>query len=229
MNKKELVLRRHYRSLVKRVVLLFLLLWAVLWFNGCNIIAYGAQAFRTDQNPVDVAAEYTDLEGKRVAVLVAADEYTLFRFPRSPFRTGEAVSRGIVENLPEVSVSLPKEIARYQRSNPYWITTRPSRIIDELGVDRLVIIDLNEYRTNEAGNINVWKGVIDGTVSVYEADGEDPDNRTFERQVRAEFPRDSEFGLVRDRADEESVEAAVLEAFALKAGGLFYDHQEDRP
>ncbi|MEM1109478.1 MAG: hypothetical protein AAGH99_12400 [Planctomycetota bacterium] len=214
--------------LLRRTAAMGLLLGLVLPLSGCNVIAWAAAASRKDK-PVDIPAEYLDMVDKRIAVMVAADEYTMFRFPRATDRVGLSVSNAIHGNVDEAVVSIPAEIARYQRKNPYWITARPSRLIDELGVDRLVIIDLNEYRTHEGRNTGVWQGVIDGTVTVHEADGEDPDNAAFQKQVRAEFPEDSNFGMISADTEAESIEAATLRVFARRAGGLFFDYQEVRP
>ncbi|MBB6428694.1 hypothetical protein [Algisphaera agarilytica] len=203
------------------------LLMLPLLLSGCNFIAWGAAASRPDDEAtVEVAAEYLDLVDKRVAVMVSADEYTLFRFPRATDNVGQSVGNAIHANVENAVVSIPREVARYQRKNPYWITSRPSRLIADLGVDRLVVIDLNEYRTNEEGNSSVWRGVIDGTVTVYEADGEDPDNATFQRPVRAEYPEGGTFGLVSADADQHKIEAAALQRFTLRAAGLFYDHED---
>lgn len=207
---------------------LSLLLGLTLALSGCNIIAWAAAASRDDDKPIDVPAEYLDMVDKRIAVMVSADEYTLFRFPRASDNVSQAVSNAIQANVENAVVSIPREVSRYQRKNPYWITSRPSRLIDEMGVDRLIIIDLNEYRTNEEGNSSVWRGVIDGTVSVYEADGEDPDNRTFEKQVRAEYPEGSTFGLISADTDQAQIETAALNLFARRAGGLFFDHKDVR-
>jgi len=226
MSSKPILLARQYRSLILRVAFLFALLWMTMLTSGCNIIAWGAQAFRDDDKPIDVAAQYTGLADKRVAVMVSADDYTLFRFPRSTARVCEVVSIGIANNVPGVAVSLPREISKYQHRNPYWITSQPSRLIDALGVDRLVVIDLNEYRTHDQGNRSVFRGSISATVSVYEADEEDPDNSTFQQQVQAQFPEGSAFGVISDNTEEAQVETAVLKLFTLRAAGLFYDHQE---
>lgn len=226
---KPSILSRNYRSLAKRVVLLFVLLWTTMLLSGCNIVGWLAQGFRDDDKPIPVDALYTDMADKRVAVLVSADEYTLFRFPRSPFIVSTSVSNSIVTHVPGVAMALPREVDTFQRSNPYWITARPSRLINQLGVDRLVVIELNEYRTNEEGNANVWRGVIDGVVAVYEADAEVPDNRVFEKQVRAEYPENSEFGMMSYHAEEDAIEAAVLKLFTLRAAGLFFDHEEAPP
>lgn len=226
MTAHPFVLARKYQSLIGRIGSLFILLWLTLLMSGCNIIAWLGQAGREDEKIIDVPAEYTDLQNQRVAVMVSADEYTLFRFPRSTFRVAEVVSRAIQTNVEGAEVTLPKEVDAFQRKNPYWITSRPGRLIDQLGVGRLVVIDLNEYRTNEAGNAEVWRGTIDATVSVYEADGDDPDNRTFEKQVRVEYPEDSHFGMINSTADEAKIEAATLKLFAIRGAGLFFDHQD---
>ncbi|MEM9420106.1 MAG: hypothetical protein AAGA25_13790 [Planctomycetota bacterium] len=197
-----------------------------LLLGGCNFLAWGAAVTRGDDQPIEVEAEYLDLVDKRVAVMVSADEYTLFRFPRATDNVGQTVGNAIHGNVENAVVSIPREVAHYQRKNPYWITARPSRLISDLGVDRLVVIDLNEYRTNEEGNSSVWRGVIDGTVSVYEADSEDPDNATFQRAVRAEYPEGGTFGLVSADADRDKIEAATLQRFTLRAAGLFFDHEE---
>lgn len=217
------------RTPLRSVVLLAVLLGGTLVAGGCDLVGWAAQGMRGDEDaPIDVEAEYLDMAGKRIAVMVSADEYTLFRFPRATDNVGQAVSSAIQANVEGATVSIPREVAAYQRKNPYWITSRPSRLITDLGVDRLVIIDLNEYRTNEAGNASVWRGVIDGSVSVYEADGEDPDNRTYEKQVRAEYPEGGTFGLISESADQAKIEAAVLKLFAVRAGGIFFDHQDIR-
>lgn len=196
-----------------------------LCLTGCNIAAWVGQAFRADEAPVAVKANYRGLENKRVAVLVSADEYTLFRFPRSPAALGTAMSNRIQSNVAGVSVALPGEVEAFRRQNPYWVSSRPSRLLDQLGVDRLVVVELNDYRTNEQGNANVWRGVIDAVVGVYEADAEVPDDRTFEQQVRAEFPENSRFGVLSHHAERHEIETAVLERFTLYAAGQFFDHE----
>lgn len=212
-----------------RAAAVCLLVAASLAMTGCNFVAWAAAASRDDPDAlVDIEAEYLDLVDKRIAVMVSADEYTLFRFPRATDRVGQTVANAIHANVENAVVSIPRDVAEYQRKNPYWINSRPSRLIDDLGVDRLIIIDLNEYRTNEEGNASVWRGVIDGTVSVHEADSEDPDNRSFEKQVRAEYPEGGTFGLVSEDANQDKIEAAVLQKFALRAGGIFFDHQDVR-
>ncbi len=192
---------------------------------GCEGIGFLAGIFKNDAiRYKKVEARYEGLSDRRVAVMVAADDYALFRFPQSTLRVSQAVSQELADHLTGVRLSVPTQLDAFQKRNPYWTTRRYSTLMQELGVDRLIVVDLNEYRTNEPGNEAVWQGVVDGYVSVYEADAADPDNRVFEQQVRSEWPDASRFGEV--NGTDEAVEAGMLNVFAREVSWLFYDHKE---
>ena len=217
---------------------LLLVLTAASAISGCNLLAAGAVILERDKK-VDVEAAYDGLAGRRVAVLVAADDATYFRYPRAAARVQEGVTVALAAALnpaggadadddadpPPAGVELltPAAAERYVQRNPYWTTRRPASVMQDLGVDRLVTVDLNRYATHETGNRDVVRGVIDATVSVVEADGIDPDNRAFSRNVSVRFPDDdSNFGVIGGEA--ETVEAGALRVFADAAARLFHDH-----
>lgn len=189
---------------------------------GCNIVAAGAVIFARDKE-VEVEAAYRGLAGQRVGVLVAADDATFFRFPQATRRVNEAVVIGLANALPDATLLTPAAAEDYVKRNPYWATRRPATLMRELGVTRLVTVDLNRYATHEAGNRSVFRGIISANVSVCEADGVDPDNRAFDREVLAQFPdAGTEFGVI--NGDEAQIEAAVLSAFSTEVANLFHDH-----
>jgi len=189
---------------------------------GCNLIGAVAVVTARDKE-VRVDAAYRGLAGQRVGVLVAADDATFFRFPQATRRVHEAVVIGLANALPEATLMTPAAAEDYVQRNPYWATRRPATLMRELGVSRLVTVDLNRYATHEAGNRSVFRGIINANVSVCEADGVDPDNRAFDREVAAQFPdARTEFGVV--NGDEAQIEAAVLSAFSTEVANLFHDH-----
>ena len=212
-------------TLPRRLALPFaaLLLSAVtLTQPGCWFAATafgGEKTYRVD-------ARYTGLENRSVAVLVAADEYLLFTQPRAPQLIGQAVSNEIASNVEGVTVANPRQVAAFQARNPYWSTTPYAELIEQLDVDRLVVVDLAEYRLHDPGNKHVWRGVIAAGVVVAEADRPDPDQLAFEASVRAQFPENREVGVV--NADRETIELATLKLFAVEVGRLFYDHEVRR-
>ncbi|MEE9404889.1 MAG: hypothetical protein V3V20_08345 [Algisphaera sp.] len=215
----HLALHRSTRQLFAAVALIAT---ASVLMSGCNLAAAGAVLF-SGPKTVEVQAVYTGLANQRIAVLVAADDTTLFHFPQAPKRLTESVLVAIASALPQATLLRPDAAMLYVERNPYWATRRPSAIMSELKVDRLVTLDLNQYSTHEPGNRHVFRGTIDASVSVCEADGVTPDNRVFDQVVHTEFPdRSSEFGLI--NGEEDQIQEAVIKIFSDQVAKLFHDH-----
>lgn len=196
-----------------------LLLWAVcLNLTGCALFA--------DPNKkimVDIKAQYQGLENQRVAVMVSADGYTLYEHPDAPMLLCRAVTGRIATNVPGITVTVPDSVIRFQKTNPYWTNLRYGELARRLGVDKIVLIDLVEYRTHEPGNAHIWQGVITANIGVVDASIPDPDNFVFYNTVTAKFPQNSSIGVI--NSDHESIQLGMVVLFARASGGLFYDHQ----
>lgn len=202
---------------------LFLAL-ALIGTLGCEVIGAPFAAFDEDQGPQPVAAQYTGLIGQKVAVLVQTSETTQFRFPESKRAVTNAMTRSIAQNVEGVTVVPADTALAYQKQNPYWPAVPPSRLLDGLGVDRLIVVDVEEYRTQEPGNQYLWRGVIDALVAVYEAEAPDPDDKSFEQRVRAEWPEGTTVGLT--EGDDATIQTAALAKFTTRGAGLFFDYEE---
>ncbi len=172
---------------------------------------------------VDVAGEYLELTHQRVAVMVAADAHTLYAYPDAPLHMVKAVTGQIAGNAPDVTNTVPDQVIRFQKENPYWTNLRYSELIKKMAVDKIVLIDVVEYRTHEPGNTHVWHGLITANIGVIDASAADPDNFAYYNTVSVRFPDKSTVGVV--DADDESIQLGMLLLFSRKAGGLFYDHQ----
>jgi len=189
-----------------------------LGVSGCIVgaIMSGPQTY-------DIKAQYLGLQGKRVAVLVAADEYILFTQPKAEELISSAIATELAGNVIDVRVANPAQVLEFMRSNPYWTTMPYSELITMLEVDRLMVVDLSDYRLNEPGNQHIWRGNISANVLVIEGDSPDPDQAAFEAQIISLFPDNRAVGLV--NADRSTVELATLQLFAVQVGHLFYDHE----
>lgn len=206
-----------------RPAVCLLLVLSMLTAAGCNIAAWAAHGAAGGKRTYHVKAQYLGLENQRVAVMVAADEYTLFQAPGAPLKVSRAVSSRIAANVPGVTVVPPRDVMKFQQENPYWTAVPYGELVAKLDVDRIVLIDLIEYRTHEPGNAHVWQGMATGEIGVVEAEAEDPDNFAFATTVRAQFPEQSAIGML--NTDNETVELGLLVTFARDAGGLFFDHE----
>jgi len=187
--------------------------------SGCQVAAF----VMPREHTYDVEAQYRGLDNQRVAVLVAADEYTLYRFPKAPAYTTKMVATSIQTNVPGARVADPRQILDFQARNPHWITYRYSDITKQLGVDRLVIIDLTEYRTHEPGNTHVWRGVMGASMAVVEADGADPDDIAVSFDIHVQYPEEGAVGLL--DSDDQTMQLGMLQLFARDAVRIFHDHQ----
>ncbi|MEM8782722.1 MAG: hypothetical protein AAGE65_07670 [Planctomycetota bacterium] len=191
---------------------------------GCEMVGAPFAAFDSEEGPQPVAAQYTGLVGRRVAVLVQMNEQAEFRFPESTAGIANVMTSSIAQNVEGVTVLAARRTLAYQQQNPFWPATPPSRLLRALEVDRLIVVDVEEYRTQEPGNRYLWRGVIDAIVSVYEAESPDPDDKSFEQRVRAEWPEGTTVGLT--EGDDATLQTAALAKFTLRGAGLFFDHEE---
>jgi hypothetical protein len=199
----------------------------LLSVSGCGALGWGAQIFEGERTR-QVEARYEDLAGQRVAVMVAAADRTLAHYPQAREALTRLISNDLAENenkptLKGIQLMSPEAILKYQDENPYWHTLRYSRLVGKLEVDRIVLVDLIDYRTHEPGNPHVYAGVIRADVGVIDASAEDPDNLVFNTQVNARYPENTSIGTV--NRDERTVQLGALKQFTDKAAGLFYDHE----
>lgn len=199
-----------------------LLAGLLLVLSGCDAGGILGHLAGGPTKKVDVEAKYRGLEGKHLAILVSANEYLLYQYPDAATSVCTAVTNRIAANLPSVTVVPPQQVIAFQDRNPYWTAMPHGELIEKLGVERLVIIDLSEYRTHEPGNAHVWQGYISGDVGVVEAESAANDRMVFREPVSAAFPENTKIGLLNQ--DEQTIELGMLAFFSRDAAGLFYDH-----
>jgi len=192
--------------------------------TGLGLVAYFLGGGEKDE---DVLAAYRGLEGKTVALLVSADSMAMHRHPQAAERTRAAVTQQLRALVPGIRIAPPERVTAFKTQNPYWYTMPYRQLIDTLGVERLIVIDLAEYRTHEPGNQHVWRGVVSGAVHVVEAEQREFGRPAFSRTVRAAYPEDSDIGMV--EAEASTVELRALGGFAIQVARLFVDHERVIP
>lgn len=174
---------------------------------------------------IDVKGQYLDLENRSVAVVVSTSDYTEFNHPDARGNITREITRRIVSEIPEVTATNPDEILKWQDDNPYWNTRPPSAIIEQLGVDRLIMVEIGEYRTHEPGDKYVLRGVISASVNIVEAEAADPDNYGAAFSKTVLYPRSQDSKIGQAAVSEEKIEMQTQLRFCEETAGLFYDHQ----
>lgn len=181
-----------------------------------------ASAERTGSH--DVAAKYSGIAGKSFAVVVAADRSVQADFPSVVGDIAITVAEEIRTHAGPSGWVPPRDVLRYQYEHPSWTSMPLDKLAAEFGVQRLVYIDLREYRLNEPGNAYLWGGLASGTVSVIEADTPMADQFAFQEPIKVEFPGKS--GLGPQQIPAATVQMGLSRRFVDRAAWLFYDHEE---
>ncbi len=198
-----------------------------LALGGCIAGAVGAIGQQIERGKkLDVPAAYDGLEGKTCAVIVNADYATLVEHPAVVKNITANVSARIAQYVKDATVLPPATVLGWQYRTPQWRAMPYGDIAKELGVERLVFIDLYEYRLNPTGNSYLWDGVAGGHIGVVEADSLAPDEFVFTSNVVSKFP-DKE-GVGRESARREDIELGLLTLFIQRSSWLFYRHIEDK-
>lgn len=220
------ITRTSRTSLPRRVLIaccMALALAAVATQGGCQIMGYLANGFDSDNKTIDRKAQYLGLEGKTVAVLVAADEYTLFAHPDAPAAVSRAVSRQVAADIKGVTLMNPKDLAAFQKENMYWHTMPYGDIVKRLKVDRVIFVDMAQFSTHDGGDKTLWRGTIDANIGIIAADAQDPNDLVFSTRTRARFPNDKPVGVL--ESNDETIKTGVIATFAQRVSNLFRDHK----
>ena len=199
----------------------------VLFAGGCVIgqLIGGMAASAKEAGSSEVSAEYDDLSGHTYAVVATTDRSIQAEFPALIPTIIQRLDLQLSQNS-QASGHVPgDDVIGYLANHPQWVAWPRARLAKELGVERIVFVEINSFRTNESGNEYVWNGLIWGAISVIDADSESStDQESFHKEFQITFPDGSGYGP--DDMSKQVVAAELLRRFIQRAGWLFYDHEE---
>ena len=200
---------------------------SALQLPGCIAGAVGALGQQIERGKkLDVPAAYDGLEGKACAVVVNADYATLVEHPGVVANITANLAARIRMYVRNATVLPPATVLNWQDRTPQWRALPYGDVARELGVERLVYVDLYEYRLNPTGNSYLWDGVAGANIGVIESDGLAPDEFVYTTNIVSKFP-DKE-GIGRESARREDIEKGLLTRFIQRSSWLFYRHIEDK-
>ncbi|MDP6154428.1 MAG: hypothetical protein QF785_13680 [Phycisphaeraceae bacterium] len=211
-----------------RVLAMVMFLTACLAMVGCEFAWWaGSNMGLGDEPEREATAEYTSLNDKVVAVLVSADDHTLFRHPNVQETICQNVTATLNQAVDGVNLVDPIQLATFQRDNPYWVAVPYSDVLRRLSsggtrVDRLVVIDVARFTTRDPATAHTWRGVIIANIGVSEAESPTADDHTYSTSVTAMYPTDRPVNLA--QADEQTIELGLVREFSRRVANLFRDH-----
>lgn len=195
--------------------------------GGCmtlGMLVGGMAASAHDAGSTTFKPEYDGLQGKTFAVIIAADRAIQADFPDAVARLTITISDRLAQFAGGSGFVPGQKVLEWQYNNPRWSTLPLGELAAELKVERLVYIDLIDYRLNDPGNAYLWAGLATGNVGVIEADSAIPDDFAFQSQVSVKFP--DEDGVGPAELPFAAVNTELCRRFTDRASWLFYTHDE---
>lgn len=213
-------------KLIKATLALSAITLAMTHMSGCIVgatIGGMAESYhRTGTSEIE--AEYEGIAGHSFTVVVSADRLIEGNNPGIAARITQRVNDRLIQNAMP-SFAIPSaDLLTVLYNTPQWPAMPRGEVADMLGVERLVVVELVEYRLHEPGNKYIWDGSASCVVSVFESDSPFPDDPVYEKAIRVSFPDIS--GLMRTEIPEAAVNTELANRLTNRIAWLFYTHEE---
>lgn len=195
---------------------------------GCaatNLFGGLAQNYEYSKQ-IEVLPKYDDLVNKTVAVIVSVDMQLLYEDPSLAAKIADGVARRIERDVEGARLVPAGTVLAWQYRTPHWEALPYGDIANQLNVDRVVYIDLYEYRLNPPGSSYEWEGVAAANVGVIERGGILADVFADSFHVVANFPKEKY--LTRESASRQTIEYGLLSEFIKRSAWLFHTHLEPK-
>lgn len=217
--------RLHRRSWIPLTAALALAV-ACMPMGGCAIAGFAAAAAKEARKNKthEVEAEYKGLDGHTFAVVVAADRFTQADHPELIGTITAEITERLRTGTAHKGHIPADRLLRYLYDHPRWVAMPRARLAGDLGVDRLVWIDILDYRLHEPGNIYEWDGVGAATVGVIDPASPDPDEFVFEKTVRVAFPDKTNAGT--EEWTRDLITRRLMQRLIDRASWPLYKHIE---
>ena len=191
--------------------------------QGCTLVGFGFMAveeYRKTGSHIE-EAQYKGLTDKNFAVIVSADRMIQANYPEIVPQMTTSMSQRLAENVDAQGFVPGMTMLTYQYNHPSWSSKSYGEVAEELGVERLIVIDIQEFRLNDPGNRHIWDGAAAATIAVIEADGPYPDDVSHEHFVHVTYPDSGGYGP--DDLNRMQMISVLKSRFINRASWPFYD------
>jgi hypothetical protein len=205
----------------------------VVTARGCTIV--GAVAAKTLPN--DVPPKYVGLQNQTVAVMVWADRAVRVDWNRIQLDAAGTIQSSLqalaasggnpAKELLGMQFPLqPAQVARFQKDRPFLETAPVTEFAPELGVTRLIYVELEQFSTRSDIAPQLYRGTAVATLKVVEIDPATNQARIAyeENGIRAGFPHQGrEEGEI--AGNDQVFYAETIRELAAEVASKFVTHE----
>jgi len=209
-----------------RTCILCLLLAAAC--GGCTSdqLRYLAYLFSPGSQTETVKAEFPDLPGHTVAVVIYGGENVLYEYPYAPLRLSRRIEAELTEHVKKVKLVDSAAVLKYQEENIHWDTMDKTELGKLFNADYVLFVSLMEYTTREPNSVSLCRGRITAEASMYQTSLPEPQARVWNTaSISTVFPEAAPTGLLPSEARRilDETERRFVDALVKK----FYQHKEE--
>jgi hypothetical protein len=201
----------------------------LLLCSGCNVLGLGAAALP----PATIRPRYTGLAGQTVGVMVWTDRGIRVDWPTLPLDAANSIQTKLkkakTRELAKTIFPLePASILRYQQDHPEIDAEGVLELAPQLGVSRLIYVEVLDFSTRAAASIDLYRGTLAGTLKVIEIDPNTHQAKVAyeEPNLRVSYPPKSpEEGL--PRGNDYQFYIGTLDTFTTEVVNRLVSHAEE--
>ena len=197
--------------------------------TGCNHAAYWLHAFAPPAPKKTVEAECDQLTGKRVAIVIFADESVQYEYPAARVELAAAVGEELKKHIEDVTVVDWRRVIKYQDSNTDWGSMDKGELAKLFNADFALYVSLVEFTLLEPGSLNLYRGRITADVSLHQSSGQGRAGCIWrEDDIRVVCPEKGHGQLLESNRQIRELSYNTVKAFATGLAKKFYKHEVPR-
>lgn len=199
------------------------LLASLALLSGCNHLAFWGYLI-TPEPTETIAAQFDQLDGKTVAVIVYAGESIQYAHPTVSREVSAQVSAELHNQLPNVTTVDPLKIHKYQQQNIHWASLSKTELGRLFDADYVLFVTLLEFSTREQGSLHLFRGRLSAECAIYEVQQPEYAARGWETSgISVLYPTDGPIASLNN--DDYRVRLETIGEFAWKLVRNFYEHE----
>ncbi|GJM25777.1 MAG: hypothetical protein DHS20C16_21920 [Phycisphaerae bacterium] len=172
-----------------------------------------------------IPAEFDKLDGMLTAVVVWADQETLFDYPHVRMELSMHISDKMWSSMKNVKLVDSRRIEDYIQKN-VETAIDPEKIGDEFDCDMVVYVELLDFQVRDREAPDFVRGRIDASVSVYDVKADTGAARRYELdEVETVYPEMQ--SMLFNETNAMIVRKETYEKFAETVARKFYKHEVD--
>jgi len=209
------------RTKTAHIVGVILIAAGLLFFQcGCKAFSYLAYVI-FGGGQTKVKAEYKGLKDRKIAIIVSTGPGVDFEYPYARTNVALATAKVISDHVKGAEFVDQNEVEKFQMENLDWLSMPVKKIAQNLGVTRILYLDLFQFTMHEQSSVHLLRGRIQGSLRVYEINGKE--QAAYNTETAIVWPEHSPVPMSDGALAQLQMESTVK--FAEQLGQKFYDHK----